>query len=106
LHPREARGHRARRDRIAARPHAARAAGAAMSSRTDERSRRGSALQSAVLAQPECYSALASRDVTRDELLELVLQFSIHAGWPKGAVLQGVILEQADRVAKGLPFEP
>ena len=53
-----------------------------------------------------CYSALASGDVTREELLECVLQFAIHAGWPKGAVMQGVILQQAERVAKGLPFEP
>ena len=53
-----------------------------------------------------CYSTLASGDATREELLEFALQFSIHAGWPKGAVLHGVILEMADRVAKGLPFEP
>lgn len=53
-----------------------------------------------------CYSTLASGDATREELHELVLQFGIHAGWPKAAVLHGAVLEMADRVAKGLPFEP
>jgi len=53
-----------------------------------------------------CYSTLASGDATREELLEFVLQFAIHAGWPQAAVVQSAILEQAHRVAKGLPFEP
>ena len=53
-----------------------------------------------------CYSTLASGDATREELLEFVLQFAIHAGWPKAAVLQAAILAMADRVARGLPFEP
>ena len=53
-----------------------------------------------------CYSTLASGDATRDELLEFALQLAVHAGWPKGAVLQRAILEMAERVAKGLPFEP
>ena len=53
-----------------------------------------------------CYSTLASGDATREELLEFVLQFAVHAGWPKGAVLQSAILAMADRVARGLPFEP
>lgn len=52
------------------------------------------------------YSTLASGDATREELLEFVLQFAIHAGWPKGAVLQAAILAMGDRVAKGLPFAP
>ena len=53
-----------------------------------------------------CYSTLASGDATREELLEFALQFAIHAGWPRAAVLQTAILAMADRVAKGLPFEP
>ena len=52
-----------------------------------------------------CYSTLASGDATREELLEFALQFAVHAGWPRAAVLQRAILEMADRVAKGLPFE-
>jgi 4-carboxymuconolactone decarboxylase len=51
------------------------------------------------------YSTLASGDATREELHEFVLQLAVHAGWPKAAVIHGAILEMAERVAKGLPFE-
>jgi 4-carboxymuconolactone decarboxylase len=53
-----------------------------------------------------CYSTLASGDATREELLEFALQFAIHAGWPRAAVLQTAVLAMAERVAKGLPFSP
>ncbi len=52
------------------------------------------------------WSAMASGNASREEMLEFVLQYSIHAGWPRGSVMQSAVLEQASRVEKGLPFEP
>ncbi|TAL04443.1 MAG: carboxymuconolactone decarboxylase family protein [Rhodospirillaceae bacterium] len=52
------------------------------------------------------YSAMASGDATREEMHEFVLQYAVHGGWPRASVMQGAVLAQADRVAKGLPFEP
>jgi len=51
------------------------------------------------------YSALASGDVTLDELQEFVLQYAVDAGWPKASVMQGAAFEMGKRVAEGLPFE-
>lgn len=51
------------------------------------------------------WSAMASGNATREEMCEFVLQFAIHAGWPRGSVMQAAVLEQAARVEKGLPFE-
>jgi 4-carboxymuconolactone decarboxylase len=51
------------------------------------------------------WSAMASGNATREEMYEFVLQYAIHAGWPRASVLQGAVMEQGDRVAKGLPFE-
>jgi 4-carboxymuconolactone decarboxylase len=52
------------------------------------------------------WSAMASGDATREEMFEFVLQYAIHAGWPRASVMQSAVLEQSDRVAKGLKFEP
>jgi 4-carboxymuconolactone decarboxylase len=51
------------------------------------------------------WSAMASGNATRDEMFEFVLQFAIHAGWPRASVMQSAVMEQADRVEKGLPFD-
>ena len=51
------------------------------------------------------WSAMASGNATREEMFEFVLQYAIHAGWPRASVMQGAVLEQAPRVEKGLPFE-
>lgn len=51
------------------------------------------------------WSAMASGNATRAEMNEFALQYSVHAGWPKGSVMQGAVLEQAARVENGLPFE-
>ncbi|WP_165186630.1 carboxymuconolactone decarboxylase family protein [Caulobacter soli] len=51
------------------------------------------------------WSAMASRNASREEMLEFVLQYAVHAGWPRGSVMQSAVLEQAARVEKGLPFE-
>jgi 4-carboxymuconolactone decarboxylase len=50
------------------------------------------------------YSAMASGNATLDELYEFVLQYAIHGGWPRASVMQGVVKEMGDRIAKGLPF--
>jgi 4-carboxymuconolactone decarboxylase len=52
------------------------------------------------------WSAMASKNATAEEMYEFVLQYSVHAGWPRGSVMQSAVLEQAKRVEKGLPFEP
>jgi 4-carboxymuconolactone decarboxylase len=52
------------------------------------------------------WSAMASGNASRDEMYEFVLQYAIHAGWPRASVMQGAVMEQASRVEKGLPFEP
>jgi len=51
------------------------------------------------------WSAMASGNASSDEMYEFVLQYAIHAGWPRASVMQGAVLEQAARVEKGLPFE-
>ena len=78
----------------------------------DERSRRwltlvgvGNSAASTPI-RSHVWSAMASGNATREEMLEFVLQYAIHAGWPKASVVQGAVLEQAPRVEKGLPFEP
>ena len=49
--------------------------------------------------------ALAGRELTLGELREAALHLAVYGGWPKGSVIQGVVLEMAKRVAAGLPFE-
>jgi 4-carboxymuconolactone decarboxylase len=78
----------------------------------DQRSRRWLTLvgvgnsSSSTPIRSHVWSAMASGNASREEMFEFVLQYSIHAGWPRGSVMQGAVLEQAPRVEKGLPFEP
>jgi len=51
------------------------------------------------------WTAMASGNATRDEMFEFVLQYAVHAGWPRASVMQSAVIEQAARVEKGLPFE-
>ncbi|MBY0421483.1 MAG: carboxymuconolactone decarboxylase family protein [Parvularculaceae bacterium] len=51
------------------------------------------------------WSALASGDATADEMLEFVLQFAVHSGWPRASYMQSVVLEMIEKVKKGLPFD-
>jgi 4-carboxymuconolactone decarboxylase len=51
------------------------------------------------------WSAMASRNASREEMFEFVLHYAIHSGWPRASVMQSAVLEQAPRVEKGLPFE-
>ncbi|HYP62296.1 MAG TPA: carboxymuconolactone decarboxylase family protein [Acidocella sp.] len=77
----------------------------------DQRSRRWLTLvgvcdsSSSTPIRSHIWAAMASGNATAGEMYEFVLQYAIHAGWPKGSVAQGAVMEQADRVAKGLPFE-
>lgn len=50
------------------------------------------------------HAAMASGNCQPDEMLEFVLQYGTHAGWPKASRMQMVILEMIEKVARGLPF--
>ena len=50
------------------------------------------------------YAAMKSGNTTQSEMFEFVLQYAIHAGWPKASVAQGAVIEQGAQVAKGLAF--
>jgi 4-carboxymuconolactone decarboxylase len=77
----------------------------------DQRSRRWLTLvgvcnsSSSTPIRSHMWAAMASGNATADEMYEFVLQYAIHAGWPRASVAQSAVMEQADRVAKGLPFE-
>jgi 4-carboxymuconolactone decarboxylase len=51
------------------------------------------------------YAAMASGNASPSEMQEFVLQYAIHGSWPKASVIQAAVLEMADRVTKGLPYE-
>lgn len=51
------------------------------------------------------YAAMASGNATMAEMHEFVLQYAIHAGWPRASVMQAAVFEMGQRVAKGLPYE-
>lgn len=77
----------------------------------DERSRRwltlvgvGSSGASTPI-RSHVWSAMASGNASKAEMLEFVLQYAIHAGWPRGSVMQSAVHEQAPRVEAGLAFE-
>lgn len=50
------------------------------------------------------YAAMKSGNTDQAEMFEFVLQYAIHAGWPKASVAQGAVIEQGTQVAKGLAF--
>jgi 4-carboxymuconolactone decarboxylase len=52
------------------------------------------------------YSAMASGDASFDEMKEFVLQYAVHAGWPRGSVMQAAVFDMAAKLEKGLPFSP
>ena len=51
------------------------------------------------------YGAMASGDASKEEMLEFVLQYALHSGWPMASVVQEAVFKQAPRVEQGLPFE-
>jgi 4-carboxymuconolactone decarboxylase len=50
------------------------------------------------------YAAMKSGNATQAEMFEFVLQYAIHAGWPKASVAQGAVIEQGKNVAEGREF--
>ena len=78
----------------------------------DQRSRRWLTLvgvcnsSSAIPIGSHMWAAMASGNATAEEMYEFVLQYAIHAGWPRASVAQSAVMKQAEVVAKGLPFEP
>ena len=51
------------------------------------------------------WSAMKSGNASREEMFEFVLQYAIHAGWPRASVMQGAVIEQADKVENGLSYD-
>ncbi|MEZ5737048.1 MAG: carboxymuconolactone decarboxylase family protein [Novosphingobium sp.] len=76
----------------------------------DERSRRWITLVGVADSRAETpikshyHAAMASGNCTAAELHEFVLQYAIHAGWPKASEVQGVVFEMAAKIDKGLPW--
>ena len=51
------------------------------------------------------YAAMASGNASFEEMNEFVLQYAIHSGWPRASVLQGVVLEMAEKIKNGLNWD-
>ncbi len=51
------------------------------------------------------HAAIASGNCSVPELHEFVLQYAVHAGWPRASMIHGVVLAMAMKVAQGLPCE-
>lgn len=51
------------------------------------------------------HAAMASGNCTSEEMLEFVLQYGTHAGWPKASRMQSIVLEMAQKVARGLAWD-
>ena len=50
------------------------------------------------------HAAMASGNCTPAEMQEFVLQYGLHAGWPKASIVQAVVSEMSKKVAAGLPW--
>jgi 4-carboxymuconolactone decarboxylase len=50
------------------------------------------------------HAAMASGNCAPDEMQEFVLQYGIHAGWPKASVIQSAVFEMSKKIAAGLPW--
>jgi 4-carboxymuconolactone decarboxylase len=76
----------------------------------DQRSRRWVTLTAAADTQApravrsHAYSALASGDVTAEELFEFVLHYAIHGGHTRGSTMEALAHEMAEAVKQGQPF--
>jgi 4-carboxymuconolactone decarboxylase len=51
------------------------------------------------------YAAISSGNCTEEELQEFVLQYAVHAGWPKASVIQGAVLAIIKNHREGLPWD-
>jgi 4-carboxymuconolactone decarboxylase len=76
----------------------------------DERSRRWITLVGVCESAAEIpirshvHAAMASGNCTGEEMLEFVLQYGTHAGWPKASRINAVVIEMIGKVAKGLAW--
>jgi 4-carboxymuconolactone decarboxylase len=76
----------------------------------DERSRRWITLvgvaesSSDIPIRSHIHAAMASGNCQPDEMQEFVLQYGVHAGWPKASVIQAVVFEMIKKVAEGKPW--
>jgi 4-carboxymuconolactone decarboxylase len=50
------------------------------------------------------HAAMASGNCQPAEMQEFVLQYGVHAGWPKASLIQGAVGEMSKKVAAGLPW--
>jgi 4-carboxymuconolactone decarboxylase len=50
------------------------------------------------------HAAMASGNCLPEEMQEFVLQYGVHAGWPKASLIQGAVGEMSKKVAAGLPW--
>lgn len=50
------------------------------------------------------HAAMASGNCTPAEMLEFVLAYGIHAGWPRASRIQAEVLDMAAKVKAGLPW--
>lgn len=73
----------------------------------DQRSRRWMTLvgvadsSSEVPIKSHIHAAMASGNCSPAEMHEFVLQYGIHAGWPKASVILSAVFEMAKKVAEG-----
>jgi len=51
------------------------------------------------------HAAMASGNCTAEEMHEFVLQYAVHAGWPKASMVQDVVFAMAKKVAAGQPYD-
>ncbi len=76
----------------------------------DERSRRWMTLVGVCESAAEIpikshiHAAMASGNCQPSEMLEFVLAYGIHAGWPKASAIQGPVIEMSRKVEAGLPW--
>jgi 4-carboxymuconolactone decarboxylase len=74
----------------------------------DERSRRWITLVAVANSAAEIpikshfYAGMKSGNCTRDEMLEFSIQYGIHAGWPRASLVNGIILQMAQKLEAGL----
>ncbi len=50
------------------------------------------------------HAAMASGNCSSQEMQEFVLQYGVHAGWPKASMIQGAVWEMSKKVAAGLAW--
>lgn len=76
----------------------------------DERSRRWITLVGVANSAAEIpikshfHAGMASGNCTKEEMLEFSLQYGVHAGWPRASLVNGIIMQMAEKVEKGLPW--